>query len=347
MKIVVIGGGNGSFAAVADLSEAGHDLRWWRRGGAGGIGAISVSDHAGTRQVTASATADLAAAMEGAELILVPLPATAQEDVARALAPHLVAGQVVLAMPGTFGSVAMARAAGEPEGVIFAESATLPWIARKSAPDALTITTRATLIPVGAFPASGTAKTVALTRAAFPAARVAQTRDALDVALCNGNAVLHTPLVLMNAGQIEAGGPFEPHGEGTQPAIRAVQDALDAERMAIREALGYGAPHYPLADFYGPGAWFYDNLGRDLPQVPPEPHEPIDFATHRYVAEDIMIGLAFLVSLARDCGIEAPIAVGFLAQASAILGRDLGEAPRSLTAMGLPSPGEALDQSLA
>ena len=31
MKIAVLGGGNGSYAAAADFSEAGHEVRFWRR----------------------------------------------------------------------------------------------------------------------------------------------------------------------------------------------------------------------------------------------------------------------------------------------------------------------------
>ncbi len=31
MKIAVLGGGNGSFAAAADLAEQGHDVYFWRR----------------------------------------------------------------------------------------------------------------------------------------------------------------------------------------------------------------------------------------------------------------------------------------------------------------------------
>ena len=34
MKIAVLGGGNGSYAAVADMLEAGHDVIWWRRSAA-------------------------------------------------------------------------------------------------------------------------------------------------------------------------------------------------------------------------------------------------------------------------------------------------------------------------
>ena len=31
MKIAILGGGHGCYAAAADLSEAGHEVRLWRR----------------------------------------------------------------------------------------------------------------------------------------------------------------------------------------------------------------------------------------------------------------------------------------------------------------------------
>jgi hypothetical protein len=46
----------------------------------------------------------------------------------------------------------------------------------------------------------------------------------------------------MNAGPIEHFERWDIHKEGTQPAIRRVTDQLDSERIAVREALGYGAP---------------------------------------------------------------------------------------------------------
>jgi opine dehydrogenase len=46
-----------------------------------------------------------------AELILCPAPATAQGDIARALAPHLKDGSGRLLPPGTFGSYIFAKAA--------------------------------------------------------------------------------------------------------------------------------------------------------------------------------------------------------------------------------------------
>ena len=90
MRIAVLGGGNGSYAAAADLSLLGHEVRFWRRdamqfGELAATRRLMLKDIAGRREVTiATVTDDLAAALRGAELILIPTPAFAQEDIARA-----------------------------------------------------------------------------------------------------------------------------------------------------------------------------------------------------------------------------------------------------------------------
>ena len=110
MKIAVLGGGHGAYAAAADLSEAGHAVRLWRRDAAAlkpllQTGSITLKDANGARDVPlALATANMAEALRGAELIVIPSPATAQQDIASAMAPHLVDGQVIFLPPGTFGS---------------------------------------------------------------------------------------------------------------------------------------------------------------------------------------------------------------------------------------------------
>src|ERR1041384_2810640 len=109
MKIAVLGGGNGAFAAAGDMALSGHDVRLWRRDrsaveahNAEG-GAITVKDFRGRHEGRLSlVTNDNATAVRDAELILCPVPATAQTDIARVLAPHLKDGQVVFLPPGTF-----------------------------------------------------------------------------------------------------------------------------------------------------------------------------------------------------------------------------------------------------
>src|SRR3979409_2218608 len=102
MRIAVLGGGNGSFAAAGDFGLQGHDVRLWRRDAAAveahraASSRIAVKDSLGRHDVQlALVTSDIAEAVRDAELILCPAPAFAQRDIAGLLAPHLTDGQVV------------------------------------------------------------------------------------------------------------------------------------------------------------------------------------------------------------------------------------------------------------
>ncbi|MCF8200207.1 MAG: NAD/NADP octopine/nopaline dehydrogenase family protein [Sulfuritalea sp.] len=342
MKIAVLGGGHGCYAAAADLSEQGHEVRLWRRDAAAfapvlASQSIRLKDVRGSRDVKlALATAEIAAAISGAELLLVPTPALAQADVARAMAPHAEDGQVVFLPPGTFGSLVMAqvlREAGCTARVSFAETGTLPYLARKHGPAEVAITIRAVRLPTGVFPACDTQRALAILRQAYPS--VEPIEDALSGALMNAGPIIHPPLILMNAGPLEHFESWDIHNEGTQPAIRRVTDALDDERIALREALGYKPYHYPLRDHYTSNKWMYGDAHDRLTESG-DWREHIELQSHRYMREDVALGLAFLVSVGRWAGLPMPVASGLLAIASAVVAEDLYAAcPRSLEALGV------------
>ena len=341
MRIAVLGGGHGCYAAAADLSEAGHEVRLWRRDAAAlapvvEAGTIGLIDANGSRAVgIAMATADIGAALAGAELIVVPSPAIAQEDIARAMAPHLRSGQVVFLPPGTFGSFVMARivrTAGSKAEVAWAETGTLPYLARKPGPREVRVTIRAVRLPTGVYPARRADEALGVIARAYPS--VHGCGDALSGALMNAGPIIHPPLMVMNAAPLQHFERWDIHAEGTQPAVRAVTDRLDQERIAVREALGYAAPHYPLADHYTSDRWMYGDAHKRLVDSG-DWREHIDLHTHRYVTEDTELGLAFLASVGRWCGVDAPIAHGLLAIVGGFLGRDLRQGPRTLEALGL------------
>ena len=343
MQIAVLGGGHGCYAAAADLSEQGHAVRLWRRDAAAlrpvqESGCITLKDAQEAREVPiACATADIAAALHGAALVLLPTPALAQADIARAMAPHLADGQVVFAPPGTFGSFVMSRlvrAAGNRADVAWAETGTLPYLARKHGPREVNVTVRAIHLPTGVYPARQSERALDIIRQAYPS--VHGCGDALSGALMNAGPIVHPPLMVMNAAPLQHFEKWDIHSEGTQPAVRAVTDRLDLERIAVREALGYGAPHYPLADHYNNHRWMYGDAHKKL-QKSGDWREHIDLHTHRYVAEDTELGLALLASVARWAGVDAPIAQGILAICGGFLGRDLRRGERTLEALGLAS----------
>jgi opine dehydrogenase len=326
MRIAVLGGGNGASAAAAELTEKGHEVRWWRRNAAALKSRLTLKDADGERAVAIQTCSDIGEAVRGAELIFMPDPAFTQEDNAARLAPHLADDQVVFLAPGTFGSYVMASKIRKG---IFAETGTLPWLTRKHGPEAVAITTRATRLPTGVFPGKKSKAVLEKIRQVFP---VEPVEDALSAALMNAGPVIHPPLIFMNAGPLEHFERWDIHKEGTQPSIRRVTDALDAERIAVREALAYRAPHFPLADHYRTDGeeWMYGRRVHKKLTDSGDWRERIVLAEHRYMLEDVAHGLAFLVSVCEWAGVACPVARGLLALGSAVLGRDLRATGRTL-----------------
>ncbi len=346
MKIAVLGGGNGSFAAAGDFAMQGHDVRLWRRD------AAQVAEHRanGARIVVKDSngrhdaklvlvTTDIAEAVEGTELILCPAPAFAQPDIAALLAPHLRDRQVVFLPPATFGTMIFAKAAhdaGNRANASFAETGTLPWLTRKHGPFEVAITIRAKRLPVGVFPLKNAKHALDVIGRAFPGA-IEPCGDALSGALMNAGPIIHPPLIVMNAGPIEHFERWDIHKEGTQAAIRRVTDALDAERIAVREALGYGGPHFPLAHHYAREGeiWMYGRGSHDRLTDSGDWRERLVLMDHRYMREDLRLGLSLLVSVAELASVTTPLAKAFLAIGGAICGEDFMKHGRTLASLGL------------
>jgi opine dehydrogenase len=346
LKIAVLGGGNGSFAAAGDFALQGHQVRLWRRD------AVKVAEHraAGSRIVVkdskgrhdvqlAAVTTDIAEAVRDAELILCPAPAFAQHDIARLLAPHLADGQVVFLPPATFGSMIFAAAAGDAgndAAASFAETGTLPWLTRKHGPFEVAITIRAKRLPVGVFPLKMAEHALGVIGRAFPGV-IEPCGDALSAALMNAGPIIHPPLIVMNAGAIEHFERWDIHKEGTQASIRRVTDALDAERIAVRRGLGYVSPHFPLAHHYASEGeqWMYGRGSHDRLTDSGDWRERIVLTEHRYMQEDLRLGLSLLVSVAELAGVTTPLAFSFLAIGGAIFGEDFLQGGRTLVSLGL------------
>lgn len=335
LTVAVLGGGNGAHAAVVELQLAGHRVAWWRRdrtsfppGGRlryhGILGAGEVGGH--------RCTDTLAEAVAGADLVLAPVPADVQVPLLDRLAPELEAGQVVAFAPGTFGS--WIGASRRPD-VTFLETGTLPYLARLTGPGEVGIPVVATRLPVGSLPGEGPRADAAhaVFAAAYPAA--VRVGDALDAALCNWGPVLHPPLVLHNLGAIESlGDGFDIHGEGTSEGVVRTILAVDAERIALRRALGIEGEHWPIQDHYeqSPRGMYGSEAKRRLAEsrLWAEPIHP----RHRYVTEDVVCGLVLTASWGRLAHQPLPVSEALLALAAPSLGIRPWEQGRTAAAIG-------------
>jgi opine dehydrogenase len=343
MNVAVLGGSNGAFAAAADLALAGHAVRLWRRDhatleplrAAGGI-TLRAEERQGLAKLERM-TSDLGQALDGADVVLLALPATAHEELARELGPRLTDTQIVLLTPGTFGTYVLAREIARASGrmpLAFAETGTLPYLARKTGPADVAVPVRAVNLPVGVFPAVRTAPVVERLRQLYPTLRPCV--DVLDAALTNAGTVLHPALVLLNAGAIDAG-QFDIHAAGTTASPRTLIDAVDGERVDARKGWGYPAPHYELATYYDEAraAEGLYGAGAKAKLIASGLWSETLTYDHRYVTEDVALGLPLFDSAARTVGVATPASTGLLLLFGVLLGRKLLGRGRALENHGL------------
>jgi opine dehydrogenase len=341
--VAVLGGGSGAYATAADLALGGHRVRLWRRSGdeigairdSGGIILAAEGGQAVGR--LERVTTALEDATDGAEVVIIPLPATAHEELAHRLAGKLGDRQIVLLTPGTFGSYVMARELARSGATLpyaFAETGTLPYLARKTAAASVAVPVRAAHLPVGVFPASRADEVRGRLAALY--ATLEPSVDVLDVALTNAGVVIHPPLVLLNAGTIDTG-RFDVHAAGTTASVRRLIDGVDGERLAARRGWGYPAPHYELATYYDEAraAEGLYGAGAKAKLIASGLWSEILTLEHRYLTEDVALGLALLESAARTIGAATRATTGLLLVFGVLLGRDLVGRGRALEHVGL------------
>jgi opine dehydrogenase len=191
-------------------------------------------------------------------------------------------------------------------------------------------------LPVGVFPLKAADHALDVIGRAFPGV-IEPCGDALSGALMNAGPIIHPPLIVMNAGPIEHFERWDIHKEGTQAAIRRVTDALDAERIVVREGFGYRSPHFPLAHHYASEGeqWMYGRGSHDRLTDSGDWRERIVLTEHRYMREDLRLGLSFLVSVGELANVATPLAKSFLAIGGVICGEDFMKQGRTLSSLGL------------
>jgi len=337
-SVAVLGGGHGALAAAAELTLRGFDVRLAVRNRSR-FDELFRSRRARLEGLIegdvelAMVTDDHAAAASGADVVLLPVPATLQVEILRRAAPGLSEGQIVCFAAGTFSCWPAAHALRSIRApcVLLAEMATLPYGARTSGSNSVRFALEAHHLPTGVYPAERTDEAVQTLSQVYPT--VEPVEDSLAAGLLNFDGALHAPLMFMNAGAIEGLPKFDVHSQGATPAIVRVSLGLDAERIAVREALGYRSHHWPLRDYYEGREMFY---GRAYQQTRDRSvwSEKLDF-DHRYVTEDVELGLVLWSSLGRRTGTPTPLADAFVRIGSEVTGRDFTVTGRTLERLGI------------
>lgn len=328
--VAVLGAGSGGLAAAADLSRRGHGVRLYNRS-EGALqtiraqGGLRTSGAIGEGIVELQGvTTSLDDAIDGAAAIVVVLPATAHEGIARAIAQRNGSAPLVLNPGHMCGSLHIRRvldAARSPRTI--AELGTLTYVARSLEPGSVKVYLRTTGVPFGISPDDDEA--ARLVDELFPDQRRAA--HPMEAWFWDVNMVLHPPGMVLGAARIEStGGDFKFYGNGMTPSIEAVMRALDDERVAVARAFGVEVPSLAQtmasigtadADAAGAGR-LGDAIRGGTANAAIKAPSSLD---HRYLHEDVPYGLVPLGALGRIARVPTPVTDSLIELAQAMGGR--------------------------
>jgi opine dehydrogenase len=345
--VAIIGAGIGGIYLAAELGRLGcklrlHDLDDSRLGDIRKRGGIDVERKDGGFAAIERVTTDLAAAVEGTDIIVIVTGGNAQETVARSLVPLLHDGQIILLIQGNTGGSLVVRRALETAGcraaVDIAEMDNYPYSCWRRGPTRIEPIVRKRWLQIATFPGNRIGAIFSRLSPLFPHAVAAP--NAIHTGFTNANAMLHVANCVANAGKIDRGEAYKFYAEGVTPSVARLYQAINAERVAVAAAFGASVPN--LED------WFervYGVRGADLSETcrlltsnrdgPYQATGTPNSWTHKYIAEDVPVGLMPMSALGRAADVPTPAIDAVIRLAAILAGSDFAATARTLDRLGL------------
>jgi opine dehydrogenase len=344
--VAIIGAGIGGVYLAADLGLRGckirlHDRDDQRLADIRARGGLDVEgERAGFAAV--ETPTDLSHAVTGADIIAVCTGGIYQEGVARGLAPLLRDGQTILLIQGnTGGSLVFRRAldlAGCRARVDIAEMDNYPFSCWRLAPTRIKPIVTKKFLQIAAFPGNRIDTVFARLGPLFQTAVAAS--SIVSTGFTNANAMLHVANCVANAGKIDREEAYKFYAEGVTPAVGRLYAAINAERVAVAAALGADVPS--LEDWfertYGVRGATLSETCQLLTTNPDGPYQATGTPsawTHKYIAEDVPVGLMPMSALGRAAAVPTPAIDAVILLAQTLAGRDFAGDARTLERMGL------------
>ena len=339
-RIAVVGAGNGGHAMAADLTLAGisvnlfefvefaDNLQPIRRAGGVEISGVARKGFAKLNL----ATTNLEEAIDGVSHIMVVTQSLAHERLAQELTKKLQERQVICIFTGSGGGMIFVNHLDEEirdKNLTIVETTTLPYACRVNSPGSVRVSRIIKGLYSGVFPAYKTQDALRPLKEVYdlwPAEHI------LEVAFYNPNVMLHPIASLLNIGHIEySQGEFYIYREGFTPAILKTMEAFDRERMAVLKKLGLKPMSFDqhFKRRYG------KSLEEFLIMMQPLGSKGPFSSTHRYITEDVPIGMVLTATMGRELGVPTPILDGIINLCCAINETNYWETGRTAQSLGL------------
>jgi opine dehydrogenase len=336
-KFAVLGTGNSGQAYAADITLKGYRVNLAevpdfkdklhaieKKGG------IEISGEAGHGFARLNMmTTDLKEAIKGVDIIIIGGSAYAHEPFSKALAHDFEDGQFIL-FTSNFGALRFRnwmKEAGVSTRVTPVESVSLLYATRAPEPGVVNCIGLKSNLPVAALPAGRTAEFLYLIKPVFPQFVAAD--NVWTTSVNNVNPIVHPPMVLFNAGRIEATGGkgWNLYADGATECVTRVMLAMDAERMALLGRVSNDGVAFKesFENFYAKYSLGKQTLSETLRQSPihGDPAFPAPSCVDtRYISEDLPFGLTPWSSIGRLWDVPTPNIDAVIRLVSTMLGKD-------------------------
>jgi opine dehydrogenase len=348
MIVTILGAGHGGIAMAGDLALAGHEVRL-----------AATPDHAANLQllmafggimvegVTSTGvppgfakpslmTTDIAAALKGAQVVMVVVPAFGQEPYMQALIDHGEKGQIVVFNPGKFGSLVFARRlrmVGRSNDFLVGETSCFLFAAKTKGMGHVNIKAIKSELPYAALPANRTAEALLVLMDLYP--QLSPAFGVLQTSIDDPGMIAHPISTLMNMSRIEQIGPYRNSHYDITPSVGRIMEAVDAQRVAVARQLcreTYSFMEYMDVMYKVKGETAYDamyQISAHNVQMAPESLK------HRYVSEDVPYGLVTVATIGRQIGLPVEKIESVVHIACMANGEDYWSIGRTAESLGL------------
>lgn len=341
MRFTIIGCGNSGLIHAAKLIENGQEVGLLKT--SRGIndeffsiiqneGGYNVKDetNGGNRFFVRPSliTRDVKQAVEFGDVLMVMTTTLQHEQIARLIAPFVRDGQIIILVPGYMGSLIFKKYVHKD--VTYSEWETTAYNGRIVDSMYVRITFYNPRNAISALPSGRVQKVVDIMSNSFANTKYTR-KHILESALHNPNMIVHPIGILFSASRIEySHGEFWMYKEAFTDSVIKVIKAFDVEKNRILNAFDCDS-----LDYFDAAKWRNEeNLDLDAMTVfrsfANSSNKGPSFINHRYLNEDVPVGLGLFISIGKIVGVDTSIQEAIMALASALLGKNLKENARTI-----------------
>lgn len=347
MKVAVLGAGNGGHAFCAHLVMDGFKVRLYEAPqfkrniepiqAKGGIEAFG--DRCGFAKIDIVST-NMEEVVKGADVIIIPVPAFAQDHMVNECLPYLEEGQIILFSPDNGGTIRLynrLKEKGMEKKITLAGMACLLYLCKLIGPAQIDIAGVKHEMQVSTMPAKNVRAVVDSLKTMYKGYK--PEKNVLATILSNFNHQLHTGPMVLNAGRIESNMDFKFYWEGHTKSITNVVKRLDQEKLEVGKSLGINLPSIEqlFEEYYKER---YSEKARNLNEIVTSnlvyrgtiaPSE----LTSRFITEDVPYGLVLISSIAKRFNVLTPTVDAIIHLASVLNQTDYWKEGMTLEKLGL------------